>query len=203
MDVVASLAYGGFSYRNQTISELSAYGAPTRTFWVVFGTAYGVLELAFAVGIWKSADRSRALRGLAGLFALHAIMNLTLGPFSSMHRREVLAADGATFSDTLHLAMVGAGGVIFLLQSAFASAKFGARFRLYSLATVLLTLVFGLITSSYADEVQANEPTPWLGIYERVSAYVYMLWIVVLSVALLRADAAPRVEQEGKGRWQA
>jgi hypothetical protein len=45
-------------------------------------------------------------------------------------------------------------------------------------------LVFGAITSFYAPEVQANEPTPWVGVYERINAYGYMLWIVVLAVML-------------------
>jgi hypothetical protein len=42
------------------------------------------------------------------------------------------------------------------------------------------------ITSSYASEVQANEPTPWVGIYERISAYGYELWIAVLAMTLWR-----------------
>ena len=32
MDLTASLAHDGYSYRDQTISELSAFGAPTRAF---------------------------------------------------------------------------------------------------------------------------------------------------------------------------
>jgi hypothetical protein len=50
-------------------------------------------------------------------------------------------------------------------------------------------LVFGAITSLYAPEVQANEPTPWLGVYERINAYGYMLWIVVFAISLWRAQA--------------
>lgn len=186
MDLVASMLYGGYSYIDQTVSELSAVGAPTRTFWIVFGTVDSVLAIAFAAGVWQSAGRKRALRFVAGLLAAQAVVNLAAGPFSSMHQREVLAADGATFSDTLHLVIVGVGGIIFLFESGFAATAFGKWFRLYSLATVLATLVFGFITSSYASEVQADEPTPWVGIYERISAYGYELWIAVLAMRLWR-----------------
>ena len=34
MDAVAALLYDGYSYTDQTISELSAIGAPTRSLWV-------------------------------------------------------------------------------------------------------------------------------------------------------------------------
>jgi hypothetical protein len=189
MDVVAStLLYEGFSYADQTVSELSAYDAPTRTFWLVGSVLYGALAIAFAAGVWQSAGGKRALKAVAGLIAGHAVLGLIVGPFSSMHQREVLAADGATFSDTLHLAIVGVGGIVFLFEAGLASAALGKSFRLYSLVTVLAALVFGFITSSYAADVQANEPTPWVGVYERVSAYGYELWIVVLAVALWRSN---------------
>ena len=132
-------------------------------------------------------------RVVAGLLVAHAVINLTVGPFSSMHQREVLAADGATLSDTLHLVLVGVGAVIFFSEIGFAAAAFGKWFRLYSIVTVVAMLVFGFVTSLYAPEVQANEATPWLGVYERISAYGYMLWVVVLAVVLLREQrmAAP------------
>lgn len=97
-----------------------------------------------------------------------------------MHQRKVLAAGGATFSDTLHFVLVGVAG-IFVVEAAFAVAALGKRLAIFTIATALATLVFGFITSRYAPEVQANEPTPWVGIYERVSAYGSELWILVLS----------------------
>jgi hypothetical protein len=196
MDGVASLSYDGYSYRDQTISELSAIGAPTRTFWMVFGTVWGLLVIAFAAGVWQSAGRKRALRVVAGLLVANAVISLTLWPLSSMHQREVLAAGGATFSDTLHLILVGVGGIFFLFESGFAAATLGKRFRLYSIGTVIAVLVFGFITSLYAPEVQANEATPWVGIYERISAYGSQLWYTVLAVALWRLGATVTERRE-------
>jgi hypothetical protein len=63
MDVVGSLRYPGYSYVDQTISELSAEGAPTRIFMTVFsGIPYTILLIAFGVGIWRVAGESRAGR---------------------------------------------------------------------------------------------------------------------------------------------
>jgi hypothetical protein len=64
-------------------------------------------------------------------------------------------------------------------------------------------LVFGAITSVYAPQVQANEPTPWVGVYERINAYGYMLWIGVLAVALWRKAVpnCPTARLSANERW--
>jgi hypothetical protein len=58
------------------------------------------------------------------------------------------------------------------------------------------TLVRGGNTHEYDNELsegeirlsdaKANEPTPWIGVWERINIGVYMLWVVVLAIALLR-----------------
>jgi len=185
-DIAGSLLYEGYSYKDQTISELSAYDAPTRTFWMVQGSLGGALLIGFAAAIWQSAASKRLLRVTAALFAAHALLALLIGPFSSMHQREVLAADGGNFSDTLHLVMVAVGGIVFLAEATLTALSFGWQFRLYTAVTILVSLVFGFVTSMYAVDVAANEATPWVGVYERFSAYGYQLWIVVLALTLLR-----------------
>ena len=57
MDIAASLLYDGYSYRDQTVSELSAIDAPTRPFWFALGTLWSLLVIAFAVGVRQSAGR--------------------------------------------------------------------------------------------------------------------------------------------------
>lgn len=202
MDVLASSLYDGYAYLDQTVSELSAIDAPTRTFWVWSSVFYNALEIAFAVGVWLVAPGGRALRLVATLFITHALLNLIVGPFSSMHQRAVLADDGATISDTLHLVLVGADAIIFFAQVGFAATVFGARFRLYSAVTALGMLAFGFLTSYYAPDVQADEPTPWLGVYERISAYGYMLWVAIFAVALLRSSNVGPAERERSTMWR-
>jgi hypothetical protein len=92
-----------------------------------------------------------------------------------MHQREVLAAGGATVSDTLHLVITGIGVFTFLVVIACAMSAFGRRFRIYSVATITAMLVFGTLTSLYAAEVESNQPTPGVGLYERINAHGYAL----------------------------
>ena len=128
------------------------------------------------------------------LLVFYAVITLTMGPFSSMARRDVLAAGGATLSDTLHLIVTGIGVCTFLLESGFAATAFGTSFRTYSIGTIVVMLVFGDLTGFSAPEVQANEPTPWVGVYERINGYGYMLWISVLAVTLLRESDTRRLK---------
>src|SRR5678816_196283 len=110
-----------------------------------------------------------------------------------MHQRAVLAAGGATLTDTLHIAWTMVSGMLMMLSIGCAAAAFDKRFRAFAVATIVLLVAFGALTGTYAASVQANLPTPWLGVWERIDAGLLMLWLVVLAVALLRRrDMAAR-----------
>jgi hypothetical protein len=193
MDIVGSLRHEGYSYTDQTISELSAIDAPTRPVLVAMGIAYTVLVIAVGMGVWGSAGPKRALRVVGGLLVGLGVLGF-VWPFTPMHQREVLAAGGETLTDTLHLTMAAASSLLFLLAMGFGAVALGKRFRPYSIGTILTLLVFGALTSLEADAVEANDPTPWLGVLERITVYASMLWVAVLAGVLLRAYApsAPR-----------
>src|SRR5689334_18859181 len=50
--VFVAMQSPGYSSMSQTISELSAIGAPTRNLWVWLATGYTVLVIAFGAGVW-------------------------------------------------------------------------------------------------------------------------------------------------------
>src|SRR5688572_2681809 len=73
MLVVVPMRWEGYSSASQTVSELSAIGAPTRTLWVVLGIGYALLTTAFALGVLASAGRSRALRVAGGVLIAQSL----------------------------------------------------------------------------------------------------------------------------------
>jgi pimeloyl-ACP methyl ester carboxylesterase len=165
----------------------------------VLGAAYGALLIAFGYGVWLCGRASRPLR-IAGLLMIADGVFVFFWP--PMHQRAALAAGGATLTDTLHIAWTMASGVLFMLSVGFAAAAFGNRFRAYAAATIVLQLAFGMITATYAASVQANLPTPWVGVWERIVAGLMMLWLFVLAVALLRRGemTAGGIAEEGYRR---
>src|SRR5687768_17915979 len=63
-DVLGGLRYPGYSFTSQAISELMATGAPSEAFVDPLFLTYGVLALAFGVGVLReAAGLSGALRG--------------------------------------------------------------------------------------------------------------------------------------------
>jgi hypothetical protein len=191
MDVVASFAYDGYSYKDQTISELSAIGAPTRPFWLVMSVLYGVLTFAFAFGVLRVAGKRRKVRIVGWLLLVAAISGL-LWWFAPMHEREVLAADGGTWQDTMHLVAGGISSVLFFSMIGVGAFAFGRRFRWYSLLTIGLMLVFGMLMNLDVQAVGDNEATPWLGIWERIAIEGAMLWEAVFALVLLWYSREPR-----------
>jgi hypothetical protein len=171
-----------YSSASQTVSELSAIGAPTRALWVPLGLLYTVLLVAFGLGIWMSARGNRRLRVVGGLLAACGVLGLFWPP---MHLR----GTEVTLTDTLHIVWTMVSILLTLSAMGFAAAAFGKRFRIYSIATMALLVAFGAVASVDGPRIQANLPTPWVGVWQRLNIAVWMLWLVVLAVALVRRSA--------------
>jgi hypothetical protein len=185
MTIFVAMQWEAYNSASQTISELSAIGAPTRSLWAVPGAIYTILVTAFGWGVWKSAGGSRALRLAGGLILAYGALGM-LWPFAPMHLRETLAAGGGTLSDTMHLVLASATVLLMLLAIGAAAAAFGTRFRVYSLATLAILAAFGTLTFLDAPRIAANLPTPWIGVWERINVGAFLLWVVVLATTLLR-----------------
>lgn len=180
-DILAAMQYEGYSYTSQTISELSAIGAPTRSFLTTTGTIYEVFLFAFGLGVVATGSRKRALRFTGILLIAHAILAM-VSTFFPMNLR------GAemTISDTMHIIFYTVIPLVILLIIGFGATANGKWFCIYSIGTILILILFGALTGMAAPRVAAGLPTPWIGIYERINVYGYMLWVLVLAILLLR-----------------
>lgn len=197
MDLLASALYGGYSYTGQTISELSAVGAPTRPLWIPLAAVYGALTIAGGAGIVLAARGRRGVRAAGAMVAMVGVLGLVAWPFAPMHQRDVLAAGGGTFADTLHLVLSGVDTTLFLAAIVAGAGALGRRFRVSSIATLAAVLVAGCLTATASGAVAENGSTPWIGISERVAVFGSMGWIAALAIALLRER--DRTGGEGTG----
>ena len=189
-DLLGGLSYQGYSFTSQAISELGAIGAPSKALVDPLFVLYDALALAFAVAVFRVAGRSRALRITGALLAGHAVVGLTASaselldifPTFSMQQRGA----GSLETDLPHIVLMGVIASLLLLAVGFGAFALGTRFRIYSFATVLTVIVVVAATAPYAARLAAGQPTPGFGILERVEVYALMLWLAVLTVALLR-----------------
>lgn len=187
VNIVVPMQWPGYNCASQVVSELSAIGAPTRQLWLWLCTPYTPLVIAFALGVWKSAGQNRPLRIAGGLLIAYGALGF-LWPFAPMHLRETLAVGGETFSDTMHIALGVVTEILYLLALGFTAAALGKRFRLYSITTFVVLFVFGVLTFLDAPGIAKNQATPLIGVWERINIGVFLLWVAVLAVALLRTQ---------------
>jgi hypothetical protein len=185
MNTFIPLLYPGYSFFSQAPSELSAVGAPTRNLWRWFGWLYTLLTVAFGLGVLRSADRNKYLRICGALLLAYGLV-MPLWELAPMHMREELSKGKGNWQDIMHIVMAAVSVGFMFISMSFGAAAFGNRFRVYTVITIVLLLVFGALTGTLADELGANLPTPWLGVWERISIAAFLLWVIVLALILLR-----------------
>ena len=185
MNVIVPMQYPGYDIASQTVSELSAIDAPTRTFWFVLGIFYSVFFIAFGSGIWLSANENRKLRIVAAVIIFDAVLGFFWPP---MHRREVIAAGEGTLTDILHVVWAFVHLLLMLIMIGLGASVLGKGFRIFSAAIVIIFIVFGILTTIESRGLEANLPTPNVGTWERINIGAYMLWVIVFAIILLKRN---------------
>ena len=161
-DVIGNLLYEGYSFTDNTWSELFAIGAPTRPLTVPYSIASTLLAVAFAVGVWTSASPKLAARITAAMLLGTSAVGVAAQVFFPMLTREALAAGEGTVRNALHLPVSMVSILFLLLAVGFGAALLGRRFRWYSIGTILMLVVFGVLAGLQGGQAEANLPTPWI-----------------------------------------
>lgn len=181
-DILGGLQYDGYSFSSQAISELMAVGSPSEAFVDPLFVMYGVLAVAFGVGVIREGAGSRRLLIVGTLLVAYGIIGFTGPIFFEMSQRGA----GDTGSDLWHIVLTGVLVLLLLLSVGIGAFAFATRFRAYSFATLLTVIVFGALSVPFAARLAAGQPTPGFGIIERIHVYAFLLWVSVFAIALLR-----------------
>src|SRR5687768_10983168 len=126
MLVFVPLGWDGYSSAAQTVSELSAIGAPTRSLWVPLGILWTLLYALFGWGVWRVAGGSRSLRIAGAVIIAHGVFGVFWPP---MHLR----GTEPTLTDTLHIVWSIVTVLLMALAIGLAAGGLSKRFRLYSI----------------------------------------------------------------------
>jgi hypothetical membrane protein len=182
-DILGGLRYSGYSFTSQAVSELMATGAPSESFVDPLFLLSGAFGLVFGIAVFREGrSDNRALR-IAGLLLIaYTLLGFTGPTLFEMHPRGASNME----SDAPHLILTGVLVALMLSAIGFAGLALGRRFFTYSLATLLTVVLFGVLTIPFASRLAAGEPTPGLGIIERIMIGAWLLWQSLLAIALLR-----------------
>jgi hypothetical protein len=121
------------------------------------------------------------LRLTSGLMLGFAALGLLAFPFP-MVANEVLGAN------TIHTIIWGVLTPLLMLAGiGVSAAAFGKAFRVYAILTLVVLVAFSVVTGTQATQINAGEPVLWFGVTERALIGVWLQWVAVLAIALLRA----------------
>ena len=91
-------------------------------------------------------------------------------------------------TDTLHIAWAMATIILMMLIMGFGAAALNTKFRIYTVVTFVIFLLFGTLIGKEAPGIPRNLPTPYIGIWERINIGAFMLWIIVFAICLLNRN---------------
>jgi uncharacterized membrane protein len=177
-DLVSGLLYEGYRFADQAISELSAFGSPVRPIMMSVIVVHGALVTAFGVGVWLSAHR-RSLRW-AGIFMIGAgLIGFPTHTVFAMSSRGMEIG----FNDTMHIALSMTFSILVVAAIVATAIAYRGWFRLFAITTGVVLIVFGAASGVAIQGIEQDQ-TAWAGAFERINAYAYFLWIVVLAVII-------------------
>jgi len=185
-DLLSALLYNGYSYLDQAISELSAFGSPVRPLMVTIILIHGLLVLAFGVGVLRASSR-RSLSWVGGILIAIGVIGFPNHTVWAMSSRDM---EGG-FNDTMHIILSAVFSVLVVAAMALSAVAYRGWFRLYAFATIAVVVGFGMAASFAIQGIEQND-TPWAGGFERINAYAYFAWLMVLAVTVMRREVPAR-----------
>jgi hypothetical protein len=177
MAIVGGTRWENYSWLSQEFSRLSAVGAPSRSIHLLLSPIYFLLVIAF----WHSSGRKKSLRVISIALIIYAIGNWMWPQFFP----EDLSQPASALTNTMHIVLTVATVLSWMLILGFATAAFSRGMRYYSIVTLLMLVVFGALAGAQGTALAAGQPTPGLGLVERINIYSFMLWLVVFAIVLM------------------
>ena len=179
-DLISGLLYDGYHHRDQAISELTAFGSPVRPLMLTAMMVHGLLLLAFAVGLVR-LSREKSLRWIGRLFIAAWVVGLPLHTIWAMSSRWMETG----FNDTMHITGTIVWSLLIAVAVVLSAVAYRGPFRTYAIATLLVLMGFGAAASIAMKGLEQNT-TPLAGAFERINAYAYFAWVIVLAMTWVR-----------------
>jgi hypothetical protein len=181
--ILGALQWKEYDSISQTVSELFAIDAPSARLVIPLLLIYSIFVFAFGMGVWLSAGTKRILRVVAGLIIAKEILGVIATLFAPMHMRGI----EVSLTDTMHGVLTAVGVLLCMLPTVgFGALIFGKGFRIYSVITIMIFLIFGILAGMNGSKIAENQPTPLAGVWERINILTYFIWVIIFTVKLLR-----------------
>lgn len=184
-DLLAIARAAAYSPMRQSISELTAVGAPTRPLVTALRVTGDGLMAALGTGVTAAAGDSRALAATGGLVATQA----ALDAFATAALPRDYASPTWAPRNTANTVVMAAGVGCFVAAMGTGAVAIRGPFRALSAG---IPLSYGLLTVLSLLLRPRGEPQSSTGAQERTMAYTCELWAAALAIVLLRRPSLAR-----------
>jgi hypothetical membrane protein len=185
---IGSAIRNDYSQLVNTISELTLANAPNKLLMDIMFTVYNISIIIFGLGAYlDSMDNSKKYKTATIFLALIGLFGLTLYFFPQDPR-----GTAATMAGTLHIVIAGIISAltiisIFLVGLSLRKYSEMKLFSAYSLLSGILVFVSGGIAA-----VSVANNSAYGGLFERITIFTFMIWVIVLSIIILRRNSVPK-----------
>ncbi|MDR1927964.1 MAG: DUF998 domain-containing protein [Oscillospiraceae bacterium] len=184
----APLAYPGYDWKSQAVSDLSAASAPSLPLWNQLSSLYGLCGIVciMAVCLAVQGRLSKLLR--AGLY-IFAAMNWVSGVGYVMFPLSESGFAGG-FQDIIHVYVVTAFVVILSIVSLALIIAGGLRKKQFVSLAIWAAVALALM---FIGAIGVNAaPKEYFGVFERLSVFAATGFNAVLGIFLFRGRLEPK-----------
>ncbi len=186
--VLGGILWGGYSHLTQTISELTADGAPNAELLRVFTTVYGILALVFSVCLVFTLRNFQAKR----VAVLGAVLLLVM-EFASLVGYGLFPLRGGTEMDPENMGhLIVTGIVVICTISSVLLVGLGLvktpGFKALGVFSIVCAAM--IVVSGGMTPVAIATELPVGGLIERLNIFTLQTWVFVTSVSMLRKRSA-------------
>jgi len=157
--IFAPLAYPGYDWLSQAVSDLSATSSPSAALWTQLSSLYGIAGVTCLMMVCASVRGNPNNRLRTGIYLFTLMFWVSTAGYSMFPLTE--SGGGATFQDTMHLVVTGV--VVVLSIVSLTLIILGKSGSLSKCAAAALALMFiGAIGTGIA-------PPEYFGLFQRFS----------------------------------
>lgn len=192
VDIIGGMITPDYSRIINAVSELTQAGSENIYLLSSLFFISAVMGIGFGIGIVTEFSYSRSKLIFSGgiLIIINGIFSGLTGTIFPMDPFNV----DITFAGTMHIILTALNALMIMLLIPMMGIGFYRErqwesFRLYSIITLLIIVIFGGSTP-----VLMMNDIGLLGLFERIVIYSYLLWFFVLAFKLIRDHPAMEMQ---------
>ncbi len=184
--VILAFLWPGYSHISQSMSELGAIDAPNSIIMSVTLVVFGLLMICFAFGLHKGIGHGEGSIIGPAFIAIYGVGQVGNGIFpcapGCANPWETGSLTGMMHTVTSYVGYIAILVAMLVISQRLGKDKHWLNYRSFSIAIGLISIGAFLLLSFVLSGLLIS----WAGAFQRLRHGIVFLWIIVMSIRLLR-----------------